>query len=165
MNDTETPFEILSEEESRFLNALNNHQVEFVVVGGYAVRAHGYMRFAPDLDLVVRTSSKNLERLRKALQELGISKSQRIVDHFATKPNPKVSLELFYVHLLGSVESLRFDDIEPGGTAVRHGGFNVKIISKKQLIEVKRRALDRGARGSKAEQDREDIRILTRDDN
>ncbi len=154
-------------EELRFLNALNDHEVEFVVVGGYAVRSYGYMRFAPDLDVVVRTSPANLERLRKALQGLGMgtTKSQRIVDHFATKPNPKVPLELFYVDLLASVESLKFDDIEPDSIAVPHGVFRLKIISKEQLIAVKKRALERGSRGSKAEQDREDIRILTRDDN
>jgi hypothetical protein len=111
--------------------------------------------------VVVRTSPENLERLRNALQKLGISETQEIVDHFAAKANPKVPLELFYVDLLAAVESLKFDDIEPGSIGVQHGVLYLKVISKKQLIEVKRRGLDRGARGSKAEQDREDIRILT----
>ena len=82
----------------------------------------------------------------------------------ATKPNPVLHIALFNVDILGAVESLKFDDIEPSRMAVRHGVANLKIISKTQLIEVKTRALDQGTRGSKAEQDLEDIRILSYED-
>jgi hypothetical protein len=161
MKYTETPFEILSVEQMRFLSALQQNQVEVIVVGGYAVRVHGHLRFAPDLDLVIQTRTENLERLQNALAALGISKSRAVAEHFASKANPKVPVDLYYVDLLGAVECLKFDDIEPGSLAVRHGEFCLKIISKEDLIEVKRQTLSRGGRGSKADQDREDIRVLS----
>ena len=52
------------------LRALNGHAVEYVVVGGFAVAAHGVVRATADLDLVVERSWQNAGRLADALQEL-----------------------------------------------------------------------------------------------
>lgn len=53
------------------LSALNEHEVEFVVIGGVAVGAHGYVRATEDLDLVPEPSAANAERLARALARLG----------------------------------------------------------------------------------------------
>lgn len=52
------------------LRVLNRHDVAFVVVGGYAVAAHGVIRATEDLDVVVDQSWDNAARLAAALQEL-----------------------------------------------------------------------------------------------
>jgi hypothetical protein len=52
------------------LSALRDHRVRFVVIGGVAVAAHGYVRGTEDLDLVPDPDPLNLERLVKALAEL-----------------------------------------------------------------------------------------------
>ena len=50
-----------------FLNA----EVEFVVVGGYAVAFHGHPRATEDLDLFVRATPSNAHRVYRALGEFG----------------------------------------------------------------------------------------------
>lgn len=52
------------------LEALNEHGVDFIVIGGVAVGAHGYVRGTEDLDLVPDPDSKNLARLTEALKRL-----------------------------------------------------------------------------------------------
>lgn len=52
------------------LGALNDCGVHFVVIGGVAVGAHGYVRGTEDLDLVPDPDPENLERLTQALTEL-----------------------------------------------------------------------------------------------
>ena len=52
------------------LDALNKSEVRFVVIGGVAVGAHGYVRGTEDLDLVPDPDPENLERLSAALGEL-----------------------------------------------------------------------------------------------
>ena len=52
------------------LEALNKGGVRFVVIGGVAVGAHGYVRGTEDLDLVPDPDPQNLERLTKTLGEL-----------------------------------------------------------------------------------------------
>ena len=50
-----------------FLKLLNDHRVEYMVVGGYAVAFHGYPRFTKDIDIFYRPSAENADRIRAAL--------------------------------------------------------------------------------------------------
>lgn len=52
------------------VSALVDHEVTFIVVGGYAVAAHGFVRATKDIDICPETSEANLERLAKTLSEL-----------------------------------------------------------------------------------------------
>jgi hypothetical protein len=52
------------------LRALVDHRVAFIVVGGYAVAAHGYVRATKDIDICPDPSDPNLENLAAALVEL-----------------------------------------------------------------------------------------------
>jgi hypothetical protein len=53
------------------LEQLHKRDVRFVVIGGVAVAAHGYVRSTEDLDLVPDPDPANLERLTAALDDLG----------------------------------------------------------------------------------------------
>jgi hypothetical protein len=50
--------------------ALNQHQVQYLIVGGLAVVAHGYLRFTADMDLLLAVDRENLTRAVAALKEL-----------------------------------------------------------------------------------------------
>jgi hypothetical protein len=52
------------------LEALHEHEVRFVVIGGVAVGAHGFVRGTEDLDLVPDPDPTNLKRLTRALEAL-----------------------------------------------------------------------------------------------
>ncbi len=52
------------------LEALHHHDVHFVVIGGVAVGAHGFVRGTEDLDLVPDPDPDNLKRLANALGAL-----------------------------------------------------------------------------------------------
>ena len=53
------------------LEALRRHEVEFIVIGGWAVISHGSQRLTRDLDIVINRSAANCRRLIAALVELG----------------------------------------------------------------------------------------------
>lgn len=52
------------------LAALREHEVEFIVIGGFSLAAHGYVRGTKDLDIVPEPSRANLRRLLGALESL-----------------------------------------------------------------------------------------------
>jgi hypothetical protein len=52
-----------------FLQALNNQQVEYLLVGGYAVIFHGYPRTTGDMDIWVNRTKENYSKLLKAFKE------------------------------------------------------------------------------------------------
>lgn len=53
------------------VEALNGNKVRYLVVGGLAVIAHGYLRFTKDLDLVIQLVPDNITRALEALSKLG----------------------------------------------------------------------------------------------
>jgi predicted nucleotidyltransferase len=56
---------------SELLQALSAHKVEFLIVGGYAVMKYSEPRFTKDLDVWVRNTPENAERVYAALAEFG----------------------------------------------------------------------------------------------
>ncbi len=54
----------------RLLRTLERHRVRFVVIGGFALAPHGYIRATKDIDIVPEPSRENLARLAVALREL-----------------------------------------------------------------------------------------------
>ena len=51
------------------LKHLHEHGVEHIIIGGFAVNAHGHVRPSKDLDIVPKPGRENLERLAKALAD------------------------------------------------------------------------------------------------
>lgn len=52
------------------LKTLVEHEIAFIVVGGYAVAAHGYVRATKDIDICPDPAPENLRRLAEALTDL-----------------------------------------------------------------------------------------------
>jgi predicted nucleotidyltransferase len=53
------------------LRALHERGIEYIVVGGFAVNAHGFIRVTKDLDIVPNPAQENLEKLAEMLRDLG----------------------------------------------------------------------------------------------
>jgi len=57
---------IFNEDFQDFLKALNANEVEYMLIGGYAVIAHGYHRTTGDMDIWVNKTSENYQKLLSA---------------------------------------------------------------------------------------------------
>lgn len=66
----------LSPDFKEFLKLLSAHDVEYLLIGGYAVGYYGYVRATADMDIWVATSPANAEKLVAALKEFGFSSPQ-----------------------------------------------------------------------------------------
>ena len=54
-----------------FLIALNNHKVQYMIFGGFAVNMYGFTRVTEDLDVWINPEPENLEQLKNAVVSLG----------------------------------------------------------------------------------------------
>jgi hypothetical protein len=63
--------DILDDELLKFWRGLNNHQVRYIMVGGFATRFHGFNRSTDDLDLWLEDTLQNRKNLRASFIELG----------------------------------------------------------------------------------------------
>lgn len=141
--------------------------VDFVIVGGVAVQAHGYLRGTGDLDVIPRPSSLNLSRLGEALADLQaeVWRARRAVN--VTDPNllrraPEVPLITRYGRLdllniaMTAGAPASYEDLAGRALAVEISGREVAVAGVDDLIRMKRAA--------GREQDLLDIAALARAD-
>ena len=65
-----------------FLEALNQHRVRYLLVGGYAVIMHGYSRTTGDMDLWIDRTSENYNNLKKAFSTFKMPVFDMTLDNF-----------------------------------------------------------------------------------
>ena len=65
---------VISKDFKEFIKLLNEHKVEYLIVGGYAVAFHGYPRYTKDLDVWIWLEMKNATKLLTALKDFGFEK-------------------------------------------------------------------------------------------
>ena len=115
------------------------HDVEYLIVGGYAVGFHARPRFTKDIDVWVGHSPENLKRVRAALEEFGAPAA--MLEQLESALDEDV--------LWMGVPPVRIDVVKgvPGGDFsacfARHvrtswDGVAVSVISKDDLIAIKR---------------------------
>ncbi|MCK5428238.1 MAG: hypothetical protein KAI94_02140 [Anaerolineales bacterium] len=62
---------MLNQDFKEFIRLLNDNQVRYLVVGGYAVALHGYPRYTKDIDLWVEIAPENSSKIIHALDQFG----------------------------------------------------------------------------------------------
>jgi len=145
----------------KLINTLEEFNVKYTLVGGYAVALHGAPRMTMDIDFMTVLSEKNLINAEDALRSMGLQSrlpiSAREVAHFRKEYiekrnliawsfiNPKNPMEV--VDIL-----LTYDLSEMSTVTKKLDGISVSIVSIDDLIKLKKEA--------GRPQDLEDIRVL-----
>ncbi len=62
---------VLNRDFRKFIQLLNDHNVLYLIVGGYAVAFHGYPRYTKNIDIWVWLDKGNAENLIKVLEDFG----------------------------------------------------------------------------------------------
>ena len=65
-----------------FIQSLNDNEVDYLLVGGYAVILHGYRRTTGDLDIWVNRTKENYKKLSDAFYEFGLPLLDMTEDNF-----------------------------------------------------------------------------------
>ncbi|SKC39190.1 hypothetical protein SAMN05660236_0101 [Ohtaekwangia koreensis] len=71
--DKMVPIDLGNEEVIGFLKSLADHDVKYILVGGFAVAFHGYVRATHDLDLWIKDEPGNIENLKRVLTIHGVA--------------------------------------------------------------------------------------------
>ncbi len=129
------------------LERLTKAKVRFVLVGGLAVNAWGYVRGTRDVDVVPDPDPENLIRLDVLLQELGgkvdvdgrLLSSDAISTFLRTGDRTLVDTELGQVDVLQGLPQVPpYATLEGEATDVNMGGLVVRVCSLEHLLEMKR---------------------------
>ncbi|MEM8559038.1 MAG: hypothetical protein AAGG50_14555 [Bacteroidota bacterium] len=126
------------------LSAFSGHQVEYLLVGAFALAAHGYRRATGDIDLWVNPTEANAKRVYAALGAFGAPLSQVTVRDFAT-PNIifQIGVEPQRIDILTQLSGLdSFHEAWASREEVALEDLRVPYLSRHHLIQNKR-ATDR----------------------
>ncbi|MBX7244609.1 MAG: nucleotidyltransferase [Candidatus Sumerlaeaceae bacterium] len=115
------------------------HEVEYMIVGGYAVAFHGYARFTKDIDLFYATTPANIDRLRAALIAFGFSQDEIPPETFLQMGNVAVfGVAPLRVDLLNQIDGVTFDQAFPNAVTATYGAAPARFIGREDLIKNKK---------------------------
>ncbi|MBV6400190.1 MAG: hypothetical protein CNIPEHKO_00473 [Anaerolineales bacterium] len=123
------------------LRIFNDHNVRYMVIGGYAVVQYAEPRFTKDLDVLISTDTKNSEAVYHALKEFGAPLAGLTPKDFSEEGFFfQMGVPPIRVDVLMGIPGINFDDCWDRRVEVDFEGLNVIFISKQDLIHSKRAA-------------------------
>ena len=124
----------LNPDFQEFLRSFVGHDVRFLIVGGYALAAHGHPRYTKDLDVWVWTDPSNAQRVVAALEEFGFGGLGLTAADFE-EPDVVVQLgrEPQRIDILTFATGLVFDVAYEHRVLVDVGGLAVPFVSVDDL--------------------------------
>jgi len=130
---------MLNKDYLDMLHALADEKVEFLLVGAYALAAHGYPRATIDIDIWVMPSPQNAELVLRALVRFGAPLQN------LTKKDLEVDGTVFQIgvaprriDIITAASGLRFEEAFKKAILVDIDGIQVRIPSREDLIRNKR---------------------------
>lgn len=125
------------------LIALADAGAEFVLIGGWAVAAHGHVRGTDDLDILVRSTPANAGRVFEALALFGAPVQAHSVTAglFAEAGyGYRMGVKPHLIELLTVVDGISFDDAMVDHIVIEIEGRSVPVIGRDALLRNKRAA-------------------------
>ena len=114
-------------------------KVEYAVVGGVAVNAHGYVRATNDLDIFIRPTEENARAAFDALLAVGAPlEGLEPGDLLDDEENLRFGPEEDHIDILASIGEMPFEQVWRNRIETEVEGLSIPFISKQDLIENKR---------------------------
>jgi hypothetical protein len=119
------------------ISELNHFEVDYVVVGAYAMSVFGYTRATGDIDILSNPEEHNVEKLWLALEAFGAPLSEVTKEDFLKEGTVfQIGIAPLRIDILTSIDGVNFDNIQ-----IEHhitDGLKIPYIDLQSLIKNKR---------------------------
>jgi len=130
---------MLNKDYKDMLQALSDEKVKFLLIGAYALAAHGYPRATMDIDIWIMPSPENAVAVMRALGLFGAPLGDLSTSDFQTEGIIfQIGVAPRRIDIITSVDGLAFDDAFLHSMAVTIDGLEIRIPSIPDLIINKR---------------------------
>lgn len=117
-----------------FLQLLNSYQVEYLLIGGYAVGYHGYPRATGDMDIWIAMAPHNAEKVVAALKEFGFDVPELSVDMFLQEKQViRMGVPPLKIDITTSISGVGFAECYAERVVEILDGVQVNLINLKHL--------------------------------
>ena len=121
------------------LSVLSGEGAEFLLVGAYALAAHGLPRATGDMDIWIRRSEENAVRVWRALRRFGAPLTGLTKDDLKT---PNLVLQIGVaprrIDILTSIDAVQFDEAWSDRQIIEVEGLTISVLGRLHLIQNKR---------------------------
>jgi len=130
---------MLNSDYKEMLQILLENEVRFLIVGAYAMGAHGYPRATGDLDIWVEASEKNSRKVYKSLTRFGSPLSQLTEESFCEAGIVfQIGVAPRRIDILTHIDGVRFDDAYEAKEVIELEGLRIPFLSKEDLLTNKK---------------------------
>jgi predicted nucleotidyltransferase len=121
-----------------FLRLLNSHGVEYLVVGGYAVGYHGFVRATGDLDVFVGTTARNALLLVKVFSDFGFALPELTAELFQ-EPGKivRIGFPPIRIEVMNSISGITFAEAYTKRVEETVDGVRIPFIDLESLLKNK----------------------------
>ena len=130
---------ILNQDFKEFIQLLNEHKVEYLIVGGYALAFHGYPRFTQDIDFWIWTDGENATRIITVLGKFGFNSLNLQEEDFLNEEN---IIQLGYppnrIDIINQIDGVAFKDAFENREVFKNEQMVMNFIGIEQLIQNKK---------------------------
>lgn len=153
---TETTRPATWDDICRVARLLDEHEVKYALIGGYALAAHGIVRFSEDVDVLVAPDEENTRRWVAALSELPDGAARELAGEEATLWEGEGPLAIrindeFTIDVMASACGHDWAELAPTIESKTVGAQVIRVLSLRGLLLTKEGMRDK---------DRADARIL-----
>jgi hypothetical protein len=130
---------MLNEDYRDILHALSDEKVRFLLVGAYALAAHGYPRATMDIDIWVMPSPQNAEAVLKALRRFGAPLLNLTKEDLQEEGTVfQIGVAPRRIDIITAASGLQFEEAYARSLSVTIEGIEVRILSIDDIIRNKR---------------------------
>jgi len=149
---------MLNEDYKEMLQLLLEEQVDFMIVGAYALGAHGYPRATGDIDIWVKPNNINSKKLYKALARFGAPLGQIQIDEFSTEGIIfQIGVIPRRIDIITKIDGVTYEEANEDKIIVEIEDLKIPVISLEKFI--------RNKMATGREKDELDIKTLTKKKN
>jgi predicted nucleotidyltransferase len=125
------------------LRALNQHGVDYLLIGGYALYALGYQRGTTDIDVMLRPTREQGERVKQALLLLPDKVSQELMPEWFTEGETIRVADAFVVDLMFTACGETYESLLPYAVSIDFDGVTVRTLNLEGLLKTKQTSRDK----------------------
>ncbi len=124
---------------SEFLRLLNENEVRYLLVGGYAVGYHGYVRATADMDIWTARDDENAHRIVDTLREFGFGFEAISPELFLEEERViRMGVPPVRIEILTSISGVDFDECYEERVIEQWDDVQINVISLSKLKTNKR---------------------------
>ena len=124
-----------------FVKLCNKYEVEYLVIGGYAVSIHGYPRSTKDFDVCIKISEENASKMVQVIKDFGFASLKLTKEDFLKRDFiTQLGHEPVRIDILNDLNGVPFEQAWMNKSVMDFEDYKINFIGYYELLKVKEKA-------------------------